>query len=163
MAERTVTLGSVSKEFRMIGWRIGWAVGPTDISARIVWTHTYNVVTPPGLTQSGAEAALRAGDGAGVAETTAELQRRRDEVVHQLSHLPLVIPEGGWSLLVDADAMGTTAGALSEALLTHGKVAATAMQGWGDVVAPRYVRLVFAREPVARLAELRHRFGAAGF
>jgi aspartate/methionine/tyrosine aminotransferase len=163
MAERTVTLGSVSKEFRMIGWRIGWAVGPAELSDRIVWTHTYNVVTPPGLTQSGAEAALRAGDGAGVAESAAELQRRRDEVTHQLSHLPLVVPEGGWSMLLDADAMGTTPAALSEKLLLHGKVAATPMHGWGERVAPRYLRLVFAREPVSRLAELRHRFAAAGF
>ncbi|MEC9469355.1 MAG: pyridoxal phosphate-dependent aminotransferase, partial [Pseudomonadota bacterium] len=28
MAERTITVGCVSKEYRMIGWRVGWTVGP---------------------------------------------------------------------------------------------------------------------------------------
>src|SRR5262245_12592410 len=28
MAGRTITVGSVSKEYRMIGWRVGWVVGP---------------------------------------------------------------------------------------------------------------------------------------
>src|SRR5690606_23064754 len=30
MSERTITIGSVSKEQRMIGWRIGWVVGPLE-------------------------------------------------------------------------------------------------------------------------------------
>ncbi|MEJ2089457.1 MAG: pyridoxal phosphate-dependent aminotransferase, partial [Gammaproteobacteria bacterium] len=28
MRARTLTIGSVSKEYRMIGWRVGWVVGP---------------------------------------------------------------------------------------------------------------------------------------
>ena len=28
MSERTITVGAVSKEYRMIGWRVGWIVAP---------------------------------------------------------------------------------------------------------------------------------------
>ena len=31
MAERTVIVGSLSKEHRMIGWRVGWVAGPAAI------------------------------------------------------------------------------------------------------------------------------------
>ncbi len=60
MAERTVTVGSVSKEYRMIGWRVGWVVGPPGILADVAKVCIYNVVTPVGLTQGAAAAALAA-------------------------------------------------------------------------------------------------------
>ena len=31
MHEKVITVGSASKEYRMIGWRVGWVVGPADI------------------------------------------------------------------------------------------------------------------------------------
>src|SRR2546429_694254 len=31
MAERTLIIGSLSKEFRMIGWRVGWVAGPREL------------------------------------------------------------------------------------------------------------------------------------
>src|SRR5579862_1477532 len=49
MAERTITVGSVSKEYRMIGWRIGWVAGPAEILSDIARVHIYNVVTPTGI------------------------------------------------------------------------------------------------------------------
>ena len=37
MAERTVVVGSLSKEHRMIGWRVGWVAGPADTVADAGW------------------------------------------------------------------------------------------------------------------------------
>ena len=34
MAERTVIVGSLSKELRMIGWRVGWVAGPAELVER---------------------------------------------------------------------------------------------------------------------------------
>ena len=64
----------------MIGWRVGWVVGPPGIMADVVKVGIYNVVTPVGLTQGAAAAALAA-PAADLAAAVAEWQRRRDAVV----------------------------------------------------------------------------------
>ncbi|WP_157252640.1 pyridoxal phosphate-dependent aminotransferase [Nonomuraea typhae] len=159
LAERTVIIGSVSKEYRMIGWRIGWVAGPADIMARIMVAVTYNTTVSSGFSQLGAAVALA--EPSGVAEAVAEYQARHETVARQLQGLPLVRAAGGWSCLVDAGKLGIPARELSERLLTRGRIAATPMTAWGGEVAHRYVRLVFSNEPVKRLAELRDRFDAA--
>ncbi|MFI7109951.1 pyridoxal phosphate-dependent aminotransferase [Nonomuraea sp. NPDC050227] len=161
LAERTIIIGSMSKEYRMIGWRIGWVAGPADIMSRIMVATIYNTTVASGYHQYGAAAALTDPAGAGVAEAAAEYQARHDTVLAQLDGLPVVRAGGGWSVLVDAEAMGLTAEDLSARLLDRGRVAATPMTAWGESVAPRYVRLVYSAEPVGRLAELRARFEAA--
>jgi aspartate/methionine/tyrosine aminotransferase len=45
-------------------------------------------------------------------------------------------------------------------LLAKAEIAATPMKGWGPG-AGRYLRFVFANEPVARLADIRARVTAA--
>jgi aspartate/methionine/tyrosine aminotransferase len=120
MAERTLVVGSVSKEYRMIGWRIGWVAGPAEVMRDVVWTHTYTVVTPPGIGQAGAEAALRS-PAAEVEDAARILQQRRDALVSELAGWPLVVPDGGWSLLVDAAAMGLSPQELSRRLLAQAR------------------------------------------
>ena len=73
---------------------------------------------------------------------------------------PLIKPAGGWSLLIDAVEMGTTASELSRALIEQAAIAATPMTGWGGEVADRHVRLVFSAEPVERLETIRERVGS---
>lgn len=161
LAERTVIIGSMSKEYRMIGWRIGWLAGPRAIMDRVAQAVIYNTTVSSGFAQLGAAAALNDPAGAGVKEAAAEYERRHDTVVEQLDGLPVVRARGGWSCLVDAEALGLDAPALSERLLTRGRIAATPMTAWGGPVARRYVRLVYSNEPVERLADLRARFDAA--
>jgi N-succinyldiaminopimelate aminotransferase len=150
MAERTITVGSVSKEYRMIGWRVGWIVGPEAIMADIGLVGIYNVVTPVGLTQGAAATALQAKDD-GVAAAVIEWQRRRDVIVEELVGLPLVPAAGGWSMLLDVGAMGHDSFTASGRLLKRGKIAATPMRDWGAINSDQFVRLVFSNEPVERL------------
>jgi aspartate/methionine/tyrosine aminotransferase len=152
MAERTVTLGAMSAEWRMIGWRIGWNVAPQPLAADLGLVHIYNGLVAGGIAQAGALAALREGDDEPRA-AVAEWQRRRDVVMEQLEGLPAVTADGGWSLLLDTEAMGIAPADASARLLDH-KVAATPMSGWGADVAGRHVRFVFSNEPVERLAAL---------
>ena len=159
MAERVITVGSVTMEQRMIGWRIGWVVAPEAIADDVTRAHIYNGLTAGGVAQAGATAALRA-PASDLEAAVAEWQRRREEVLRQLDGLPVVRPGGGWSLLLDVTQLGLEAPAVSDGLIEH-RVAATPMSAWGERVAPRHVRFVYSNEPVERLRALGERVRAA--
>jgi aspartate/methionine/tyrosine aminotransferase len=157
MDERTVLVGSMSKAHRMIGWRVGWIAGPAEVVGAAGWVHVYNTTGTVSVARRAAEAVLRGPQGH-VGECVAELQRRRDAILAALPDWPIVRPAGGWSLLIDVAAMGSTPAAASAAMLSAG-VAATGMDGWGEGVAARHVRFVYSAEPVERLATLGDRLG----
>ncbi|HKY60720.1 MAG TPA: pyridoxal phosphate-dependent aminotransferase [Gemmatimonadota bacterium] len=160
MAERTVTVGSVSKEFRMIGWRIGWVVAPPGLAAGIARVHIYNTVTATGISQAGARAALRAPDEE-FHRCRTEWERRRDALCASLEGYATVPAAGGWSQLLDVASLGHDSFSASRLLLERGRVAATPMRDWGGPTADRYLRLVFSNEPVERLELLGERVSAA--
>jgi aspartate/methionine/tyrosine aminotransferase len=159
MRDRTVTVGDILGEQRMIGWRIGWVVAPGDLVNDVARVHIYSGLLASGFGQIGARVALEqpADD---LAAANAEWQHRRDETMRQLDGLPVVAAAGGWSLLLDTRALGIEPAELSRRLLEQ-KVAATPMNGWGGEVAQRYIRFVFSNEPVERLALLGDRVRAA--
>lgn len=159
MAERTIAVGSASKELRMIGWRVGWTVAPEAILPDLVAVSLANVVVPVGIAQDAAATALEQSYETLPAYVT-ELQRRRDVILRDLGDLPIGVPAGGWSLLLRTTDFGIDGATLSERLLEHG-VAATPMTGWGETHAGQYVRFVFANEPADRLALLGERLRAA--
>ena len=160
LADHVITVGSVSKEWRMIGWRVGWVAGPRAVMADVTRAHLFNVVTPVSLTQRAAVEALRTPD-ADAAAAVAGWQRRRDVVAAQLASFDPVSAAGGWSLLIDVSPRGLTAREATARLLERGRVAATPMDGWGEVNGAQHVRVVFANEPIERLAGLGERFAAA--
>ena len=161
LRERTITVGSASKELRMIGWRVGWVVGPPAIMADIGLVGMTNVVCQVGIAQQAVAAALAAPDAAAdVAAATAVWQERCELILQQLQAYPCIRPDGGWSLLIDTGPLGLTPLEASERLFSRAQVAATPMDGWGPS-GGRYLRLVFANEPASRLTDLRDRFQAA--
>jgi aspartate/methionine/tyrosine aminotransferase len=160
MAERTITVGAVSKEYRMIGWRVGWIVAPSAVINDIGLVNISNVVCPVGIAQAAATVALRTPD-ADVAAATSEWQRRRDVIVDELAGYPVVRPQGGWSLLIDCSPFGLTGAQMSARLLERGQVVATPMTGWGSPRSEQFIRFVFANEPVERLRGIRERVAAA--
>lgn len=161
LSERTITVGAASKELRMIGWRVGWVVGPAEIIADINLVGLSNVVCQVGLAQEAVAAALDARDAEQDVQRAVDIWRgRRNLILEQLSDYPVIPPEGGWSLLIDTSQVGLTASQAAERLFTRGRVAATPMDGWGPS-GEKYLRLVYANEPVERLGDLRDRFRAA--
>ncbi|HEX6723505.1 MAG TPA: aspartate aminotransferase, partial [Burkholderiaceae bacterium] len=97
----------------------------------------------------------------GIAACSATWQQRHYLLVRELSPQFRVIPAaGGWSLLIDCAPLGLTGAQASAALLRQG-VAATSMENWGDSDTARYLRLVFANEPVERLQGIAARFARA--
>ena len=156
MPERTVIVGSLSKEHRMIGWRVGWICGPAQTIEDAGWVHVYNTTTPTGIARAAATAVLRADQGH-VGECVAELERRRNLMLESLSDWPFVKPAGGWSMLLDVASLGIPPAEASRLLLEESAIAATPMLGWGDEVAARHVRFVFSAEPLDRLATIPER------
>ena len=161
LTDRVITVGSASKELRMIGWRVGWVVAPAAILADIALVGMTNVVCQVGIAQQAVAAALSAPDAdADVAAATRIWKERCDLVLEQLGGYPVIRPHGGWSLLIDTTRLGLSPAAASQRLFERGRVAATPMDGWGPS-GERYLRLVFANEPADRLRDLRDRFDAA--
>jgi N-succinyldiaminopimelate aminotransferase len=156
MSERTITVGAVSKEYRMIGWRVGWIIGPGPVMNDIGLVSMANVVCQVGIAMPGAAAALTTPDD-GLKAAVAHWQTRRDVVLEELSDLPVVPSNGGWSLLLDVNKLGMNSEEASRLLFEKGKVAATPMTHWGSERASAYLRLVYSNEPVNRLRGLRER------
>jgi aspartate/methionine/tyrosine aminotransferase len=150
MAERTLVVGSLSKEHRMIGWRVGWVAGPAATMEDVGWAHVYNTTTPVGIARTAATAVLRADQGH-VDDCVAELERRRDFLLEALAGWPVVSPGGGWSLLLDVAELGFEPEEASRLLLEESSIAATGMRGWGADVAERHVRVVVSAESLERL------------
>jgi aspartate/methionine/tyrosine aminotransferase len=156
MAERTVVVGSMSKEHRMIGWRVGWVCGPAATVEDVGWVHVYNTTMPTGVSRDAATAVLR-GDQGHVQDCVDELERRRDLLLSELPGWPFVRPAGGWSMLLDVASLGFEPAEASRLFLEESAIAATGMVGWGGDVASRFVRWVFSAEPRNRLQTIRER------
>ncbi len=156
MAERTVTIGSLSKEYRMIGWRVGWVYGPRVVMTDIALAHIYNTATATGIAQAGAIAALDEPE-AEFARCVSIWEERRDVMTRELARYKMVPAAGGWSQLLDVGALGFDSMTASRLLLERGRVAATPMRHWGDLNGDRFVRFVFGNEPVERLRGLGER------
>lgn len=156
MRERTVTIGSVSKEFRMIGWRVGWVVGPAPVMRDAGLVSISDVVVPVGIAQPAAKAALEA-DLSDLQQAIKTWEARRDFIIEALEGLPLKTAPGGWSMLLDTGAMGVAGPEASRRLFDIGRIAATPMVNWGRVHGEQYVRFVFSNEPVERLRGLGER------
>jgi aspartate/methionine/tyrosine aminotransferase len=160
MRDKVITIGSASKEYRMIGWRVGWIVGPAAIVADIARVSITNVVCQTGIAMGAVATAINDTDD-GIALSVAELEARRDLLLDELTDFTVVPPHGGWSLLVDVSPLGLNGPAASRLLLEKGKIAATAMINWGGPHCANYVRVVFSNETVQRLRDIGDRFRRA--
>lgn len=160
MREKVITVGSASKEYRMIGWRVGWVVGPAGIVADVARVSISNVVCQTGIAMGAVATAIRSPQD-GVAASAVELQRRRDLLLDELAEYRVIPSHGGWSLLVDVSPLGLDGPRASKLLLEKGGVAATAMINWGTEHCANYVRLVYSNESCERLTGIGERFRTA--
>jgi aspartate/methionine/tyrosine aminotransferase len=77
MAERTVSIHSMSKSYSVTGWRIGWAIAPADLSVGIRRVHDFLTVGAAAPLQAAAVVALGFGP-AYYERLAADYRARRD-------------------------------------------------------------------------------------
>jgi arginine:pyruvate transaminase len=157
MAERTVVVSSLSKSHAMPGFRLGWVIGPPELSRHLftlLLSMTYG--TPPFI-QEGALAAL-SGELPEVAALREDYRRRAELMSGILSAAPncrVIPPEGGMFVLLDVRATGLAARPFASALLESEDVAVLPCDAFGPSAAG-HLRISLT-EPDHRLAEAGHR------
>jgi len=161
--ERTITVGCVTKNYNMVGWRIGWAVGPRELLKPVHDIHIFNGIMASGYSEAGAAAAL-SGPQEYVSASAQTYQRRRDALIRRLrtiEGLRLVVPDGGYFFIANIEALGVSARDFCRRLLDEEDVAITPMNAWGaDDFGDHHVRFIFTNEPETRLVEAANRIAA---
>jgi arginine:pyruvate transaminase len=163
MAERTVTVSSLSKSHAMTGWRVGWLIGPPELAAHAGNLALCMLYGSPGFIQEAATQALTA-DLAEVASMRERYRRRRDAVCRRLAGLPGLActrPKGGMFVMLDVRRTGLDAGTFARELLAAEGVSVLAGDAFGGAAAG-HVRLSLTAAD-ERLAEACNRIGRFAF
>jgi len=107
MAERTVTINSVSKTFSVTGWRVGWTIAPPDIAGAIRKVHDFLTVGAAAPLQAASAAALALPD-TYYRDLAAHYKVRRDRLLSILEPAGFVCyaPRGAYYIMTDISAFG---------------------------------------------------------
>lgn len=169
VAERTLTVGGVSKTFAMTGWRIGWVAAPTPVAQAITAIQSHTASAPSSISQKAALGALTADLTTELEDRRRRLDDRRLTTLKALADIPGIEadgnPDGAFFLLADvtgtygrtvAGHTITTAADFAERLLAEANVAVVPGT---DFAAPDHVRVSYTVPP-DRLAEALTRLAA---
>jgi aspartate aminotransferase len=151
--KRTIIVAGVSKAYAMTGWRIGWTMGPVELTKAMDDLQSQETSNPCSVSQYAAIAALN-GPQQCVEEMRLEFAKRRRFVLERLKALPSISfaePGGAFYAFFDVSKhFGKPLGGgrkvdnatdFCTALLEVGHVALVTGDAFG---APGYVRLSFA-------------------
>lgn len=148
MADRTVIVDGFSKSFCMTGWRLGWAIMPTQLARRVELLLVHSVGCTATFIQHAGIAAL-ASTGDGRLDNMREVFRsRRDLVVSALNSIPGVscnCPQGAFYAWADIRNLGRSSKEVSDFLLHDGFVATLPGTDFG-YGGEGYIRLSYVSE-----------------
>jgi len=124
MRERTVTLGGLSKDYAMTGWRIGYAAAPAALLAALRKIHQYTIMSAPTPSQAAGVEALSRGE-EHVQAMVSEYDRRRRLIVGGLNELglPTFEPHGAFYAFPSIAATGMDDETFADRLLQEERVA----------------------------------------
>ncbi|HEY5543317.1 MAG TPA: pyridoxal phosphate-dependent aminotransferase [Candidatus Binatia bacterium] len=143
LRDRTIIVNGVSKSYAMTGWRIGYALGPSDIIAAAGKIQSQSTSNPTSIAQAAAVEAIR-GPQEEVAIMVREFHKRRDVIVDQLNAIDGITcrkPEGAFyvfpnvSELLNKSGRGKKLGSpcdLADYLLEEAQVAAVPGEDFGS-------------------------------
>src|SRR4029077_2369301 len=142
MAERTVTVDSLSKSHAMTGWRLGWTIAPQELIGHMAHLALCMLYGSPGFVQDAGVVALES-DHAEVPAMVTALRQRRDKLHRALAQVPNLsvdLPEAGMFLMVDVSRTGLSANDFAFGLLDAQKVSVLPGAAFGPQGA-NYVRI----------------------
>jgi aminotransferase len=162
MAERTVHLGGMSKDYAMTGWRIGYALGPADLIGAMRKIHQYLIMS---ASTTGQEAALEAFVNPAVEEyvqnMVASYDQRRRLIVGGLNQIGLDCfePKGAFYAFPSIAKTGMTEHEFAERLLLEERVAVVPGSAFG-AGGEGHVRCAYAAsaENIEKALERMYRF-----
>ena len=107
MREQTITINSISKTYSLTGWRVGWAIASTELTASIRKVHDFLTVGAPHPLQEAAATALRM-DRSYYRTLAKEYEERRDFLVQILDEAGFRIyrPKGAYYIMTDVGHFG---------------------------------------------------------
>jgi aspartate/methionine/tyrosine aminotransferase len=107
MAERTVTINSLSKTFSVTGWRVGWAISPPSLASGIRKVHDFLTVGAPAPMQEAGAFALGLDDSYYV-DLSAHYAERRNRLLDVLtrSGFECIKPSGAYYIMTDITGFG---------------------------------------------------------
>jgi aminotransferase len=108
MAERTVTINSLSKTYSVTGWRVGWAIAPPPLTGAIRKVHDFLTVGAAAPLQEAGVAALGIDD-AYYSELASSYARRRDLLLDILQRrgFRCFVPRGAYYIMTDIAGFGS--------------------------------------------------------
>lgn len=142
--ERVIGIYGLSKSHAMTGWRLGYAVAPSPLSAIITNLQEMLVSCASSITQKAAVAAL-SGPYDAVAEMRSAYKRRRDIALDILRRYGLYeyTPDGAFYLMLNTSQLNCAPGENARLLLQKTGVAAAPGTAFGQTM-PDYVRVSLA-------------------
>jgi aspartate/methionine/tyrosine aminotransferase len=107
MADRTVTINSLSKTYSVTGWRVGWAIAPATLTGAIRKVHDFLTVGAAAPLQEAGVAALGVAESY-YAELASAYRRRRDMLLDILErhHFTCYKPRGAYYIMTDISGFG---------------------------------------------------------
>lgn len=144
MRERTVLVNSLSKEFCMTGYRIGYVLSPSELIASMTKLQENVCACAPLPSQYAAIEAL-SGNGDYSSHMVQVFRHRRDLLVEGIRKIPGLscnVPEATFYLMADISQTGMTSVQFAENLLKDAHVALVPGIAYGNSC-DRYVRMAF--------------------
>lgn len=107
MADRTVTINSVSKTFSVTGWRVGWTLAPPDVTSAIRKVHDFLTVGAAAPLQAAAAAAI-ANPGDYYHSLASAYRTKRDRLLAILADngFRAIVPRGAYYIMTDVSGFG---------------------------------------------------------
>ncbi|GIN89316.1 aminotransferase [Siminovitchia terrae] len=142
--DKTIVINGLSKSHAMTGWRVGIAMGPSDIILEMSKVHLYNTTCASSISQYAALEALTKETG-DVRKMVTEYKKRRDYIYSRLvdGGLSVYEPEGAFYLFPSIKNTGMTSMEFALKLLEEEKVAVVPGDAFSEF-GEGYIRISYA-------------------